>query len=159
MAVTKLVTAQEVIDNVFTNNTVDPFIIKDYFIDVAQEEHIRPLIGDDLYDTILAGSLSAANQTLLDDYIKPCLYFYVKYEVITDMALNTTDKGIMVSESDFGSAASGRDRADLIAKAKKMGDTLADKLVRFLNDNSSSYAEWDGMVRNDKGQIKGGVIL
>lgn len=155
---TKLVTAQEVIDNVFTDNTVDSFIIKDYFIEVAQEEHIRPLLTDDLYEYILAGSLNAVHTTLLSDYIKPCLYFYVKFEVITDMALVMTNKGVMISDSDYGTAASGRDRSDLINKAKKMGDTLADKLIRYIDDNSSSFPLYEGASRNIT-KIKGSIIL
>ena len=153
-----LVTAQEIIDNVFTDNTVDKFIIKDYFIEVAQEEHIRPLLTDDLYDSFIAGGYNAAHTTLLNDYIKPALYFYVKFEIITDMALIMTNKGVMISESDFGNAASGRDRGDLINKAKKMGDTLADKLIRYIDDNSSSFPLYAGASRNVT-QIKGGIIL
>lgn len=155
---TALVTAQDVVDNSFTDNTVDPFIIKDYFIEVAQEEHIRPLLSQDLYDVIIAGSLDAAHTTLLNDYIKPCLWFYVKFEVIADMSIHLTSKGTMISDSDFGTAASSRDRNDLQNKAKRMGDTLADKLIRYIDDNSSSFPTYEGASRNIT-QVKGGIIL
>ncbi len=161
----QLITATEIIDLAFTNNTVDENIVKDSFIEIAQEEHIRPVLGDDLYDEIVtqndAATLTAANQTLLDDYIVPALAFYSKYELMDDMSINTTDKGLQILESDFSRAANSDERGDMKNKAKKHGDTYADKMTRFLNDAPASdyplYSRGDNQREGTR--VKGGVIL
>lgn len=69
----KLITASEVISKAFTNSNTDTSLIKDSFIDIAMYNHLRPVIGEDLYNLIMseknAGvvwSLTAACTTTLD---------------------------------------------------------------------------------------------
>lgn len=159
----QLITAADIITNAFTNNTVDPNVIKDNFIEIAQEEHIFPVLGEDLYDEIVdqnnTASLTAENTTLLDTYIKPALAFYVKYEILDDMSVNTTDKGLQIPESDFSRAANSEERADMKNKAKKHGDTLADKMTRFLKDSTDYPLYSNGINQRNQVTVKGGVIL
>ena len=51
---TKLITASEVISIAFTNANTDTALIKDSFIDIAQYNHLRPVIGEDLYNKIMS---------------------------------------------------------------------------------------------------------
>ena len=46
----KIITASEVISKAFTNSNTDTALIKDSFIDIAQYNHLRPVIGEDLYN-------------------------------------------------------------------------------------------------------------
>ena len=50
----KLITSIEVIDNALLNGNLDPSLIKDTFIEVSQEEHIRPVLTQDLYDLLVS---------------------------------------------------------------------------------------------------------
>lgn len=50
----KLITASEVISKAFTNSNTDTALIKDSFIDIAQYNHLRPVIGEDLYNLIIS---------------------------------------------------------------------------------------------------------
>ena len=50
----KLITASEVISKAFTNSNTDTALIKDSFIDIAQYNHLRPVIGEDLYNLIVS---------------------------------------------------------------------------------------------------------
>lgn len=50
----KLITASEVISIAFTNANTDTALIKDSFIDIAQYNHLRPVIGEDLYNKIMS---------------------------------------------------------------------------------------------------------
>lgn len=166
----QFITAQEVIDIAFTNVNTDIELIKDFMIEVAQEEHIRPVLGntsllsDSLYEELVtqnnACTLTTDNETLINDYIKPSLAFYIKFEVLTDMAINTTSKGLMVNNSETSRAADGQERADLANKAKSHGDTLRDKMVRWLDDDAqlTKYPKYENSTI-DRTNILGGIIF
>ena len=49
-----LITASEVISTAFTNTNTDTALIKDSFIEIAQYNHLRPVIGEDLYNKIIS---------------------------------------------------------------------------------------------------------
>ena len=68
-----LITASEVISKAFTNSNTDTALIKDSFIDIAMYNHLRPVIGEDLYNLIVSEknanvvwSLTAACTTAAD---------------------------------------------------------------------------------------------
>ncbi len=159
----QLITATEIITLAFTNENVDPFAIKDTFIEISQEEHILPILDEDLYNEIVeqndAATLTAENTTLLDDYIKPALAFYTKYEILDDLSVETTDKGLQVAESDFSRAANGQERGDMKNKAKKHADTFADKMTRFLNDSDDYPLYSAGNSQRNIGGSFGGIIM
>jgi|TARA_R110002074_G_scaffold1973_5_gene11907 hypothetical protein len=69
-----LITATEIIDRAFTNANTDTYLIKDTFIDVAELNHLRPFLGDNLYDTVV-NEFSAStvwNSTLALGYTVKC---------------------------------------------------------------------------------------
>lgn len=163
----KLITAEDVRTRVLTNKNTDVALISDAHIEVAQEEHIRPVIGDDLYDIIVQENIDEAlsdeNQLLLDKFIKPALAFYVKFEIMIDMSVNTTSQGIVQNTSEFATSATDKQRADLQTRSKSHADTLRDKMVRFLEDEDKSgndYPDYDrGKNVSNFTSTKGGLIL
>ena len=64
----KLITASEVISIAFTNANTDRYIIKDSFIEIAQYNHLRPVIGEDLYNKII----SIKNSGVAYKFVKSC---------------------------------------------------------------------------------------
>ncbi len=50
----KLITASEVISKAFTNSNTDTTLIKDGFIEIAQYNQLKPIIGEDLYNKIIS---------------------------------------------------------------------------------------------------------
>ena len=90
-----LISAQQVIDISFTNKNTNALLIKDTMIDATQEKYLRPVLNK-LYDILIVSpsTLTGVNKTLYDNYIVPCLAFYVKYEVLPDLCLTTSSKGV-----------------------------------------------------------------
>lgn len=168
----QLITPQEVIDRSFTNGNTDIALVKDSFIEIAQEEHIRPILAGDLddadslyFDIVDQNNectLTEENATLLNDYIKPCLAFYVKYEMLADMHMNTTSQGIMVNNSQFATGATNEQRADLARRTLSHAQTLRDKMVRYLEDDLrvNMYAKYEaGRNKSNTTLFTGGLIL
>ena len=168
----QLISPQEVIDRSFTNKQTDVDLINDSFIEIAQEEHIKSVLAgdvddvDSLYFDIVTQNnectLTAENALLLENYIKPALAFYVKYEILVDMMVNTSSQGLQVINTEFSRSASASERSDLARKAKSHGDTLRDKMVRYLQDNarSTQYTKYlAGANKSNQTVFIGGMIL
>jgi len=160
-AIHPFITATEVITTAYVNTTVNTSDIKDTFIEIAQEKWIRPILGNDFYDELVtendATNLSAVNQNLMDDHIKPTLSHYIKYEMIINHTIDLTNKGSVIMESDFSRPTSSGERTDFLNATKSHADALADKLNRFINDNSDDYPLYSN-VRNRQ-KIVGGILL
>ena len=68
---------------------VDSSFIKDEVIDVAQDTYIRPILGDALFADVLANQSNYT--TLIADYIKPCIAFYVKYLIYSQQVFASAE--------------------------------------------------------------------
>ena len=153
----QLITALEVITTCFTNKSTDTALLKTQLIEIAQEEHIRPILGQDLYDLIVAEN-DAQVYTGLNATLHTT--FYVKFEALPDMNMNTTSKGIISNNSEFGSQVSSAQRAELSIKVRSHADTLRDKMIRYIEDNPTSftlYSTGENITTNNK--FLGGIVL
>lgn len=162
----QLISAQEVISKSFTNKNTLELLIKENFIEVAQEQHIRPVLGDDFYDEIVTqnndNNLSVDNKLLLNDFIKDALAFYVKFEVLDDISFNTTSKGVRAIDDEFTSPATDTQRANLALKIRSHADTLRDKMIRFIEDednidNYPTYKKFENVTKSVT--TFGGIVL
>ena len=83
-----LITIRDVIETAYITN-IDEALIKEAFIDTAEKTWIKPVLSETLYTDVTnnPGSYTA----LIDDYIKPCLSFYVKYLIYTQQLFATAE--------------------------------------------------------------------
>lgn len=160
----KLVTSTEVISTAFIHDNIDPNLIKDSYIEVSQEEHIRPILTQDLYDLIVsennASSFTGSNQTLLNTYIKPALCFFVAADIIPHLSIRTTNKGLMINNSETSEAATREERIDIMTRYKEQGKTMLEKMQRYIEDNLSTFPKYEnGSSETITKGIKGNIIL
>lgn len=166
----RLMLPQEIIEIALIDKDVDVASFPDSFIEIAQEEHIFPVIGDQinaddsLYGDIVQqnndSTLTADNAILLNDYIKNALAFYVKYEIIEDISVRLTAQGLQENFTEFGRQVTSASRADLSAKVLNHANTYRDKMVRFLEDNLDLYPKYkSGLNVTNRGTMVGGLIL
>tara|TARA_Y100000114_G_scaffold72368_1_gene66301 strand:+ start:4497 stop:5078 length:582 start_codon:yes stop_codon:yes gene_type:complete len=100
-----LVTAAEVISNSFTNANTDTALISTNTILLAELAHIKPALGKKFYEEIKTqhhnGTLTTANQTLMDDFLTRTLCWFVRFEVISEVQNNSTSAGIVNNIDEF----------------------------------------------------------
>ena len=100
-----LVTAAEVISNSFTNANTDTALISNNTILLSELAHIKPAFGRKFYEEIKTqhnnGTLTTANQTLVDDFLTRCLCWFVRFEVINEVQSNSTSAGIVHNIDEF----------------------------------------------------------
>lgn len=139
------VTASEVIANAFTNQATDTALISDSILDIAELAHIKPELGLDFYEELKTqnhnSTLTTPNQILVTHFLKPALYWYVRFEVMNEIQYNTTSAGLVVNVSEFSSPANveqfNQMKSDTFRKAKVF---LEDMLAYIRHqDQQSQY--------------------
>jgi len=166
----QLTTASEVISKAFTNLNTDPTLVKDSYIETAQIRHIKPILAngvvklsDSLYQEIVDQNNTATdNLILLDDYIKPCLAFFVLFEVLPHLHVNTTSAGLQLPSSDFSSTASDAQRALIRKDAIDKGNSLVDKMTEFIEDesNEGKYPKYYASRNvSNTTTVNGGIVI
>lgn len=123
-------------------------------IKLAQDEYIKPALGSDLYDEILDemanSNLSAANDTLLTDFIKPCLKYYCLFEIGRDLTFKWMNKGVMSKNSDNSNSIDLEGLKQIRAEYKDKGELYRDELIRYLIANQTDYPSYTGNTTLDK---------
>ena len=135
-----LITKSEVVARAMTNANFDTHLIKSTFIEIAELNHLRPFLGEDLYDACVGGSYV----TLVNSYIKDYLAFCVKFEILPDITYNTTSQGVVDNMADFTSSVSEKKLNYLRQETYKKAETFKKKMHLYLDDNSTLYSEWSG---------------
>jgi len=148
-----LITKSEVISRCITNANFDTHLIKDTFIEIAELNHVKPFLGEDLYDACVAGGYV----TLVNDYIKNYLAFCVKFEILPDITYNTTSQGVVDNLADFTSPVDPSKLNYLRQETYKKAETYKKKMEKYLDDNITLYPEWKGCNGCDN-KTKGGNV-
>tara|TARA_R100001530_G_C4315041_1_gene154099 strand:+ start:87 stop:674 length:588 start_codon:yes stop_codon:yes gene_type:complete len=180
MGMKTLVTASEVISASMTNSNTDVTLIKEEVIKIAELAHIREPLGADFYDylktendkttpcwnaTIGTCTLECTIDTvssykvLVDNYLKPCLAWFVKFEVLNDMQYNSGSAGIVSNVPEFSEPVNPKVlnayKQDVYRKAKVLLDTM----LSYLNDpdNDGCFGHYkksdDDLCINDKSVV------
>lgn len=123
------------------DENVDEKIIREAII-AAQDMHIKQIIGSGLFDQlqtqIIAGSVTAANQTLLDEIKKP-LKWWAVYEGAYMFQFKLMNKGIVKRESDSSTTI---ERVDLVAVMDSVlnrAQNYSKALQLWLLENENTY--------------------
>ena len=161
-----LVTAAEVISNSFTNANTDTALISDNTILLSELAHLKPALGQKFYEEIKTqhndGTLTVANQTLMDDFLTRCLCWFVRFEVINEVQSNSSSAGIVHNIDEFATIIDPAElnvyKQDTYRKAeiylKDMIDYMTD------SDQSGLYPTFDtNKPCNDNVYKNHGIIM
>jgi len=161
-----LVTAGEVISNSFTNANTDTALISNNTILLSELAHLKPALGQKFYEEIKTqhndGTLTVANQTLMDDFLTRCLCWFVRFEVINEVQSNSSSAGIVHNIDEFATIIDPAElnvyKQDTYRKAeiylKDMIDYMTD------SDQSGLYPTFDtNKPCNDNVYKNHGIIM
>lgn len=147
-------TAAEVVTTAINNKNFDTALIKDDFILAAELDDIRPALGDDFYDAIVA---APASYTTLLVYIKKALAFFTLVKALPFIHIHMNSLGVNTALGDNAPNATDRQRADLEESCQRTGEVHLQEMNRYLTNNNTLtlYALWSGNSR----QKFGGLLL
>lgn len=113
---------------------------------------LEMILGTDLYNEIdgqLFNSLTGANDTLYQK-CKKFLAWQAYQFWLPKANFKSTRAGIRVHREDNSDPANAEEMATLIRDAKMWAQTQKEKIVQFLEDNSTTYPMYDVNCGNNK---------
>ena len=109
----------------------------------VQDLYIQDIVGSGIYNElktqIQANTVTANNQTLLNDYIQPCLMWRVMAESPLALSFKYANKGVVNKTGESSVMPSMPDMANIIGKYQDRSESYAEKLVNYLIANDTLY--------------------
>lgn len=128
--------------NSLINENVDDKIIRPLLI-MVQDMYIQPAIGSGLYNELINqidnSTLTAANITLITDYIQSSVIWWIMAEAPMSITYKFRNKGVQTQNSDNSSPASIEDLISVADNYKYKAEWYTKRLSNFLYANSITY--------------------
>lgn len=142
-----IITPQEVVDIAFpANSNMKAESINEYVIHSTEIKYIRTALGEALYAKL--GELPE-----LCEILKPALAFFVKCELIPSLAINMSNGGLAITNPQYMSAATDKQRTLLYESELSKAYTLLDEALQQIE---RKYPEYKG---TPKRKTSCGIIL
>jgi len=142
MARTLLIDEQYIKDNSAIDENVDVKLLLDA-IWTSQREHIKPLLGTDLFDDIIAkadaATLAGNDLILVDTYIAPTLLKWVIFEMTLVLSYKYRNKGVMQQNSDNSTSTGSADLRTLLDHWRHKAEMFANDTVQYLRANTDLF--------------------
>jgi hypothetical protein len=107
----------------------------------CQDMYIQPTLGSGLYDRLQDGiednDLTDLEQGLLDDYITPCLVYYVLSELPVGISFQFYNKGLIRKNGTDQADPSVQDMIDVANRYKARAEFYKERLQRYLKEQST----------------------
>jgi len=130
-------TENSIINENVSYTQLRPTIVK------VQEMRVQSILGTELYDEIgaqiVAGTLTALNTTLLEDYLRPAIREWVYFELPNVLAFKYMNKGMVRRTSQESESMSMDEIKRLIAKAQNDAEWYSERTTRYLLANRTEY--------------------
>jgi hypothetical protein len=140
-------------DATVINDNVEVKVLRSN-IRLAQDLYIHPMLGTALYDQICDqvqnSTLTVANETLLDDYIKPSLKYFVLYESGRDVTYKFMNKGLLSKNSENSNAVDPSTLKQIREEYKDKGEWYRQRMIDFILENETDYPEFTSNTRIDQ---------
>tara|TARA_R110002153_G_scaffold1511_4_gene7775 strand:+ start:5098 stop:5670 length:573 start_codon:yes stop_codon:yes gene_type:complete len=126
-------------------STVDDNLLQPY-IRIAQDRWILPALGTKLDDYLKtqvdADTVTGAYQTLLEDYIQPCLVQLAFSEVAYVVRLRFANNSVITNSSEQGQPSSTTDIKRVVEQSQEIGMFYRERLIEYLCFNASSFPQY-----------------
>lgn len=136
------ISEQALKDSSIINENVDMKLLLPT-IKLAQEKYVLPILGTALYNElktqITNASLTVLNETLLDDYIQPCLIWWIMAESPMPLTYKFMNKSVATRSSENANAASLNDLLKLEERFKDNAEWYSQRITNYLLENSTQY--------------------
>ena len=120
------------------------------WVRIAQDTHVRNLLGEDLFDRyqagLIAADLTAGETTLLNDFIKPLTIHWCLVVVFEFLPYTASSKGVFRHTSENSETTNKTENDSLVEKHRNIAQHYSRRFVKYMKFNSSSFAEYTSNV-------------
>ena len=154
-----LITPKEVLKRAAPDRSLNDSQILDIHIRSAQEGHLRPALGDTLYEKMVSvdGSAEGAYKTLLQDYLLDALACFVMYEVEPHLSVKWSNSGLMNQQGHYSNTSSDAARDHSRNQYLKIANTILSRGLAYAEDNIEEYTSSE-MV-STRASIRGHMVI
>ena len=139
-----LITAAQVISKSFTNANTDPYLISTNNLVIAELAHVKDKLGVKFYGELKlqndGGTLTADNQTFLTDYLLDCLAWFTRFEIITEIQMNSSSMGVVSNIDEFSHIVTTDELNVYKQDTYRKAEIFLQDAIEYLNDSDQ-----DGM--------------
>lgn len=125
----------------------------------CQELYIQDVLGTPLYNDLKDGvvntNLTSDEQTLLEDYVVPCLINYVMMESQLPLLYKMRNKSVNTDRSDFSDPVSIEQHKYIVDQYRMKAEKYAEKIEAFLCANSTTYPKYTTYTQSDEVRAQG----
>ena len=137
-----------VIEQNVENNIIEPQLIK------AQEIKIKDVLGSKLYESvelaISGGTVSGVTQTLLDDYIIPCLCEWTLYNTLPYITFKMENSSIVTKDTDSSTPIDLPTLKYLRNDVRETAEFLTNRIDEYLCANRDLYPTYKTETESDE---------
>ena len=127
------------------NGNVDAELLKPY-LKVAQDLHIHPILGTDLYNAIQDGiensNLTANESALLNNYIADALTQWTLYEALPFLSYKIMNADIVRKAGENSQSASKDEITFLRDIVRNTAEFYTERLIDYIKNNTASFPEY-----------------
>lgn len=124
-----------------SDNVLSKYILPN--IASVQDRYIKKILCKDFYDELIeqvdADTLTSANETLVDDYIKPAMVFRAYARYIATANIYNTASGFRKFREDNSDIAENSDMTALLSQAESDAMYYEKELYDYLENNEDDY--------------------
>jgi len=137
-------------DHSFIDKNADDLIITQCIL-TAQEMHIEPLTGDNLWDDMMgevnnynlgSGTISSDYQELINKYLQPALTWWTMYEAVYPMTYRMTNKAVLQRTADNTQALQRPDLVALREEFKIKAEYYSERATKHLRANPTAFPKY-----------------
>ena len=138
-------------------------------VTAAQDIYVQALLGTTFYNglknRVTAGTITAAEETLLDNYIAPMLANYALYMAMPTLTYKIFNKSVSQPTSEESNPASLDQVKYVRDSVMNTAEFYRERAREFLRDNESDYPEYlnwktdDGMAPDITPDYYAGLVI
>lgn len=136
------ISEQYIKDTSYIDENVDIKLLRANILE-TQDLRVLPILGTALYEELKtqidAGTLTAANTTLLDTYISPSLKYWVLHDGAYILQYKVMNKGIVTRSSENADTVQQNELLSLMAFFKDRAEWYSERVTKFLLENDTTY--------------------
>lgn len=154
------ITKEEVKSIAFERSIADA-LVPDSFITLSEKNHLKPALGEDLFDRLDTDTGLTAYETSLKTLLKNALAFWVKYECLPHITTQLDNSGLKIQDSMYSQNVSSRQLKDFrdatLETARKFFTIARDYMI----ENQDNLPYWNrGESYDERTSTSGhGIIL
>jgi len=131
-------------DTTLSKNIDDKYITETILW--CQDIYIHPKLGTTFYNElktdVIGSSLTGVNKTLMDNYIRPALKWYVVSEIIYEVSYPTTNKGMVRRDGEASTPADKRDVDQQSSRYKDRAEWYIQRMIHYLCEYETNYPNY-----------------